>query len=419
MSAASPIHTLQRQGLLQVDTPALVARYNECLEHMGIAPTTLDCFTIDRVGWSPEIADATGDRFYLSPNAGNVAGIILSVDQRHAPLLTPYFSFDAYLLDQLYQDFARQVHDITTETGICLAFEAGISSFREPFDLLLIGSYVLLTETPKRLSLRAKRQLSLINEFLSSDTAWTDAAFRQQLIESASADGDLRDRNVSLSPLVFEQTNAFYSRAFGGMYIIKRERHGRGSSRRGPDVVVIYADPSLQIESRSGIDVRHVHTANLADYLFKQGILTIDESIYQADPNKVAHKLDHIFYEFICNRYPSDFDIESVSRQEKKRLISQHADEFPAYYFDLERYHSDLLHDRTLPPPESARLQLAEPADKRSAHTLQVVGRLLSEMDPTDLRRLHRYNPDRFFADYPNWTDTKKRWVATLLSDPT
>ena len=37
-------------------TGALARRYNECLAMMGISPTALSSFSVDAMGWSPEIA---------------------------------------------------------------------------------------------------------------------------------------------------------------------------------------------------------------------------------------------------------------------------------------------------------------------------------------------------------------------------
>ena len=44
------------KGLITIESPELVRRYNACLEDMGLPATKLKKFSIDAVGWSPEIA---------------------------------------------------------------------------------------------------------------------------------------------------------------------------------------------------------------------------------------------------------------------------------------------------------------------------------------------------------------------------
>ena len=47
---------LYNSDLLRV-SGSQVQRYNRCLEQLGIKPTTLKTFSIDGMGWSPEIAE--------------------------------------------------------------------------------------------------------------------------------------------------------------------------------------------------------------------------------------------------------------------------------------------------------------------------------------------------------------------------
>ena len=47
---------LYRSELIPV-SGKLVERYNKCLTKMGFTETKLDHFSIDGIGWSPEIAE--------------------------------------------------------------------------------------------------------------------------------------------------------------------------------------------------------------------------------------------------------------------------------------------------------------------------------------------------------------------------
>ena len=72
-------------GLIAIDTPELVGRYNACLQQLGIAPTDLTSFRIDGMGWSPEIARDKGDIHYLCAGIANPMAVIVSPSQRGKP----------------------------------------------------------------------------------------------------------------------------------------------------------------------------------------------------------------------------------------------------------------------------------------------------------------------------------------------
>ena len=75
------------RGLIRIEDPTMVARYNACLQDMGLSSTDLTSFQIDRMGWSPEIAAEAGDSYYLtwapdriSRNAGDLGKIVDLMD---------------------------------------------------------------------------------------------------------------------------------------------------------------------------------------------------------------------------------------------------------------------------------------------------------------------------------------------------
>ena len=74
-------------NLYEVSSPALVERYNRALEHLTGKRTELTEFHIDIVGASPEVAHELGDELYLNPHGANQMFILLSTDQKTAPLL--------------------------------------------------------------------------------------------------------------------------------------------------------------------------------------------------------------------------------------------------------------------------------------------------------------------------------------------
>ena len=60
---------------------ALVERYNQCLNIIGKTPTKLSAFSIDGIGWSPEVAEEKDDLYYLNNGEANPHAIIITPQQ--------------------------------------------------------------------------------------------------------------------------------------------------------------------------------------------------------------------------------------------------------------------------------------------------------------------------------------------------
>ncbi|MEQ9476809.1 DUF6638 family protein, partial [Marinovum algicola] len=74
-------------NLIRVDSPALIDRYNRALQHLTGQQTALTEFHIDISGFSPEIGDELGDPLYLTHHGVNRQFILLTTEQKTAPLL--------------------------------------------------------------------------------------------------------------------------------------------------------------------------------------------------------------------------------------------------------------------------------------------------------------------------------------------
>jgi len=139
---------LRGANLFPVKTKKMIQRYNACLEHLGMEPTSLKSFSIDKVGWSPQIAKEKGDDHYLTHGPSNTVGIILSVEQANASLHYPHYSFEKFLMTRVFQELKVPLMDITTEVGVCLDIDSGFSRFTSPYDLLLAEHYQVKFSTP-------------------------------------------------------------------------------------------------------------------------------------------------------------------------------------------------------------------------------------------------------------------------------
>ncbi|MGB1308726.1 MAG: DUF6638 family protein, partial [Oceanihabitans sp.] len=71
----------------------LVERYNKCLLKLGFEKTKLTSFSIDGIGWSPEIAEEKNNVRYLNHGDANPHGIIITPLQKGKPVFMPFHDF--------------------------------------------------------------------------------------------------------------------------------------------------------------------------------------------------------------------------------------------------------------------------------------------------------------------------------------
>ena len=114
----------------------LVERYNKCLLKLGFTKTKLKKFTIDGLGWSPEIAEEKGEKFYLNNGEANTHAIIITPKQKGLPVYNPFHSFDAELMKAVFKKHEKTINDITRDSAICIDFDQKIDVFYEPLDVL-------------------------------------------------------------------------------------------------------------------------------------------------------------------------------------------------------------------------------------------------------------------------------------------
>lgn len=200
-------------------TGALARRYNESLAMMGIPPTALTNFSIDAMGWSPEIASEKKNNYYLNIGDANVNAIIISPDQENKPVYMPAHSFDRNLMNAVFVAYGKEIRDITKDAALCLHLDQKIDSFYESFDLLRYDTITVNFRLLNKLDVKQSEQLSLIRKF-NSENNFMDRELHNKIIESAQTYGDLRDRKLSLEPLSVK-VKSFYTKSFSGVFILR------------------------------------------------------------------------------------------------------------------------------------------------------------------------------------------------------
>ena len=172
-------------GLVHVDSPTLVERYNDCLKAIGIEPTSLNQFRIDGIGWSPEISTEKGRIKYFSCNDSQTAsqfGIILTPDQSGLPVYTPFNSFDRAVMAKLFRNSGKQIAELTQRSALWLDFTQDLLEFSSPSDLFMIEEVVVRVSDTQGLIQAAQNQRDLVKSFREGDNVWLDGEERAKVL---------------------------------------------------------------------------------------------------------------------------------------------------------------------------------------------------------------------------------------------
>ena len=105
-------------NLIEVASPALIERYNRALKHLTGKTTNLSDFHIDISGYSPEVGDELGDPLYLNHAGVNRQFILLTTDQKTAPLLDATFSNSRDILRRFIEENEAQLFALTAQAAV-------------------------------------------------------------------------------------------------------------------------------------------------------------------------------------------------------------------------------------------------------------------------------------------------------------
>ncbi len=409
------------RGLVVIDTPKGVAMYNEALADLGIEPTALKKFSIDGIGWSPEIAAERGNTGYLGHGPANRVAIIVSPDQAGKPIFLPTYSFKRRLVQNFLARSMREVADITQDTCVRLEFENQMLDYQSPQDILYLDE-VTVEASAGKLMENAAAQRDLVDSFNKPELGYNDPTLIRQLcgkiIESATECGDLRRRRTEIPPFKFSLIGNFWSRIFGGVFVL----------RAGADSILIVEDESWlsQIQPEKG---QRYQAFGISDVdgiircLEEEDMFKLDLKSYRK-PEAAAEldKLEHfVTIDALCSIDPDCDTSMSVSKQ--KGVLTTNKDKVPSVLADLQKFRRSLKSEITgkaMPRvTEALKLLLLRPNERLDYDQYQrILWMLLQRLqkDPPDVLKLYTYDKERFFALFDTWTPAKKKWAAKYVS---
>lgn len=387
----------------------LVERYNQCLHTLGFKPTKLKSFSIDGIGWSPEVAEEKKKINYLNHGDANPHGIIISPLQKGKPVYVPFHTFDHDMMQFVFNTYLKQINDITRDCAICLDFDQNIDAFYEPLDILKYDQVEITFRLINQLNKIQEEQLELINKFRSYNN-FIDENLHTKLLDSANEHGDLRYRELNLKPLHFK-TNSFYSRAFGGVYVLRDfistilvfeddEAHKEAIKDTIHDVLIYHIDqPQLIVKLKDHLIIE----CDLEQIVKTKRYQRIKKFMLFNELEETEHPIKEILNsKMLFKSYLNKIDPIALKRVNGVEIYLERLERSNAFKI------SDLVDQKFY-------FALHHPHSSLTAAHQDLIWKLLVNVSPMDVLFLYWYDKEQFYNDYDTWDDSFQDWVIETI----
>ena len=403
---------LLNDGLVRL-TPHLIARYNECLASVGLAPTELKEIDVDGLGVSPQVAKERDDPHYLCNGLANPLALILTPEQFNKPCFYPIYSWQRSLMRALYDRYPKEIADVTGTHPIAVEIDSGLSTLEGPEDLLLLTTIQAIPHVEK-IAEAASEQSGLLASFLEDLNCLREDVC-DSLVINRKKYGDLRKRRIAMNPISFESYDDFYTINFGGAAVL---RHVDGT-----DLLILENEDAF---SKIKADKRRLGSAQvyhlfdpgfaLFDKLLKSKWIKIPIKQYREDPKLLEFKKELLLADALCDcEECTSTNWRALSGSARKALLQKHEDKVPAIYFELERFAAALKAGRVFNTTPELSHFLAQPCDTLHPDTQTVLWTLLTHREPRNLLALYTVDKNAFLERYEGWGDAKREWAADYL----
>ena len=399
---------LYRNELIPI-SGKLVERYNKCLIKLGFTATKLTSFFIDGLGWSPEIAEEKNEVFYLNNGEANPHAIIITPLQKGLLIYNPFHSFDKELMKLVFKTHNEKINNITRDSAICVDFDQNIDAFYEPLDVLKYKDVKISFRLIDDLDKAKEAQLQLIEEF-HKDNNFIDENLHQELLSSAKKYGDLRERDLSLEPIVFT-TDSFFTEAFGGVYLLrnfitpilifeKKEAYKEAINDTTYDVLMFHiSQPELVTQLRDHLIIE----CNLAEEVPTKRYERIKKFIFGEALKDTQHPVNDILKDkMLFKSYLNKIDLET-----RKKVMSVER------YLDKKQTNKDTKINDIV--DQEFYFALHKPHSSLRANHQDLIWKLLINIAPKDVLFWYWYDKEDFYKNFKTWQETKQDWVVETI----
>ncbi|OHV81232.1 DUF6638 family protein [Ensifer sp. LCM 4579] len=396
--------------LLDISEPHLIARYNKALEGFGLRPTTLQRFSIDMTGFSPEIAYELGDQDYLDPNRVNRRFIILTPAQAELPVVHTSFSNTAALMHEFFSANSRAIHAVTIKDALYGEIEDTVSVVKDIDDLLSINEVRFRVLSAEGMLGKAAELRELIDRLKKVPNAWADDSMLGRMVELAQTTGDIRQNALVPDELIFRH-QAFWANHFGGVYVFLDAK-----------TTTVICDPSAPGFRRSRPwQVSYIAItdhARIYDFLAATNRLQLPQASWVEHSGLFQHRAD-MAVRGLINETDPDADLVNADRIWLQTWIHRNAAQVARdgiYPFLQEM-------SRVIAATGTVKMQDIAPAHRfllvRAApdHPDQwLVNRLVSQLVPRDFVSRFVFDKPGFYSAYEGYSEKFREYVVATLT---
>lgn len=390
-------------NLVHVDSPALVERYNRALRHLTGRQTGLSDFYIDISGYSPEVGHELGDASYLNHAGVNRQFILLSTEQKTAPLLEAMFSTSRGILRQFIEENEPALFALTARDAVAGELVNSVFDLSDPKRLFDIRKITVEADTTNGAIRQAEALDARVNRFLNEDDAWYDDVLIAEMIAMAGETGDIVRNPVRLKHMEFEQRN-FWTAHFGGLYLFQ-DLDLPGVIASGDKAAL----GELPVEFVFDISERN----RIASFLDLNGLVEPIVKARGIDAGAVLRqKMDFLLVDALADE---GVELAGRSRADMRRLARRHADKLPEEFHALAALVNWAENGGPWPTIASDSPAYFHTLRAAAHKDADLVNMLLSELAPKDFRQLFICHKELFYRRYAGWTETKKAYVVDYL----
>jgi len=391
-------------GLIEVNSPALVERYNRALKQLTGKVTQLADFHIDLSGYSPEVGDELGDHRYLNANGCNRQFILLSLEQKHAPLLNIAFSTNRLILKTFIESNESELFALTARDAVAGELANSVFEISSPARLFDIRKIVIEADTTQSHVADAHTLAGKIDEFRSRRDAWWDDVLIAQMIGLAKRTGDVTRNPVALKRMVFDHGD-FWTSHFGGSYVFHTLKKK----------FVIAAQPAAFTEDPKieatiiGMDQPN----SIARALEQNGLIEPIVKARNVDAAAILRqKMDFILIDAAATR---ELDIGKATRADLRAIARQLGRSLPEAFLGLGDLVRWVEGGGTWPRITSEHPAYFYTFRGAPGPNRDLANMLLAELTPLDVRQLFICHKELFYKLYRTWSEPRQQHVADFL----
>lgn len=391
-------------NLIRVDSPALIERYNRALKGLSGKQTGLTEFHIDISGFSPEIGEEFKDPLYLNPNGCNRQFIILTVDQKKAPLLDAKFSTSRGILRRFIADNEAKLFALTAHDAVAGELMNSVYDISNPARLFDIRKITIEADTTQSHVKNARLLAEKIDQFQTVENAWYDDDLIAEMIELARETGDVTRVPVDLGVQEYEQGN-FWTAHFGGLYIFR--------DVESPAVIVSGDKDRLDTFPQVPF-IDTTQPNRIASFLRKNELVEPIVKARGVDGARILRqKMEFVLVDAATS---AGLDLGDMSARSLRHVAQRMGRQLPAAFHGLAALVRWAEAGGQWPRIDSRHPAYFYTLRARPDHPdRDLINRLLSELAPMDFRQLFICHKELFYASYATWPIEKRAFVAEFL----